>query len=92
VKLGFVQYRRGEAAEAEECYRAAVEVLEELYGPEHREVGWALTNRGLALRRLGETEKDRECQQRAHKIFVATYGEDDPQTQLVAGRLAGGEL
>ena len=78
-RVGVFHEYQGRLADAAECFRRAVAVAEECFGPEDHRVAASLGNLGRALRQQGELAKARRCLERALRAEEAAYGPDHPE-------------
>lgn len=72
--LGLVHFRLGDLEKAEELFRSAVELREEIYRDAHPEQAQSLTNLGLVLDAEGHGEEARELLEQALTIRRQTFG------------------
>jgi Tfp pilus assembly protein PilF len=74
-------------AGARKSYERALEIDENVYGPDHPEVATDVNNLGLALQKMGDLESARENLERSLEIFRHFLGEDHPTTKLARKNL-----
>ena len=80
--------RAGKYAEAVALARQQVESLEKKYGPDHRDVGSALSNLGYAYANQGRDGEAEPLYKRAIAILERTVGTDSPEVAATMSNLA----
>ncbi|MEM6989094.1 MAG: protein kinase [Myxococcota bacterium] len=85
---GYAQGALGELREAEATFRRAIEIEEEVLGPEHPRVAQVLTGLAAALGALGESEAALVALERAAAITRAAYPPGHSAQLLVRHNIA----
>lgn len=78
--------------QAAEVAEEALELLEEIHGPDHRDVGEAFTVLGLSRRDLGRFEDAERTLKRAYEVLVATDGPDAQESTVKACEYLAGVM
>ncbi|MBV1862483.1 MAG: serine/threonine-protein kinase [Nannocystaceae bacterium] len=89
-KLGMIDALQGNHAAAEEHYRAALELRQELLGPEHPSVGGAFGNLGILALERGHLDDAEEYMLKCLSILSVALGPQHPKvgdTHAVLGQL-----
>jgi tetratricopeptide (TPR) repeat protein len=73
ITSGLVYYRSARGAEAEDCMKAALQIAESHYGPNHPVVAFALKNCETVLRKLGKKREASICRERARHIMAENH-------------------
>jgi tetratricopeptide (TPR) repeat protein len=76
--LADVEHATGRLAEAQDQYRQALSLEEELLGTNHPEVGLVANNLGTLLRELGRHNEAADCHRRALRIAEQAYPPSHP--------------
>jgi tetratricopeptide (TPR) repeat protein len=79
---------RGRPADAKPLHERALALSEAVHGPDHPDVGPALTHLAQTLQDLGQPGAARPLQERALAIGEAAYGPDHPTVALRLNNLA----
>jgi tetratricopeptide (TPR) repeat protein len=70
---------RADAFVAEECFQKALEIVEKVYDPNHREIATVLMNLGIVKNAYNKPEEAKALFERALSIYKATFG-PNPRT------------
>jgi tetratricopeptide (TPR) repeat protein len=84
--------KANEPQQAAEVAEQALHLLEEIHGPDHRDVGEALTVLGLSQRDLGRFEDAEQTLKRAYEVLLATDGPDAQESTVKAGEYLAGVM
>ena len=87
VCIGQYQRGRGKYREAKETTQRGIAIMETIFGPEHRDVGVALTRLSVVTRELGELALAREIAERALTIVELGYGPAHPEVAITLTNL-----
>jgi len=71
----------GDLQEAKKCFERALQIAEEVYGPDHPTVARDVNNLGSVLQDMGDLQEAKKCYERALKIRRACLGKDHPLTK-----------
>jgi tetratricopeptide (TPR) repeat protein len=80
-QLGNVHYRRGHYPDAQTAHERAVELGEAALGPDHPDVGRAISNLGESHRCQGHIDEAERCFRRSIEIWEQAFG---PEHSLLA--------
>jgi len=72
-------YKRIDTCTAEECFQKALEIVEKVYDPNHREIATVLINLGIVKNAYNKPEEAKALFERALNIYKATFG-PNPRT------------
>ncbi len=86
--VGLLRKHQSRFEEARARWERALELYEELYGPDHYLVATVLMNVGTAHRAAGELDAAQAAQRRALEIREGIYGPNHPETASVVVNLA----
>lgn len=90
--LGLVLHEQGEYGEAEETYRKALDMQQEIYGEIHPAVSTTLNSLASLLQTTGSYDESEALHRRALGIREAIYGSDHPRVATSLVNLSGALL
>jgi tetratricopeptide (TPR) repeat protein len=79
-RVGRLEHKRGDFAEARELEQKTVDALRDLVGEDHPDTLAAMNNLGLTLYHNGELREALQIQERAAKASARSLGETHPST------------
>jgi tetratricopeptide (TPR) repeat protein len=80
---------RADFSQALACYRRALQIYENIFGPNHAYVAITLNNLGSVLLDLGDLSGAKDCFELALRIDETTYGPDHPDVANRVNNLGG---
>ncbi len=86
--MSLVLYHAQEYAEAQRAAEEALEINEQNLGANHPQVAYACLSLGWNLGAAGDFGRAKSLNERAYRIFLATYGPDDVRTLDALDRVA----
>ena len=89
INLGRVYHSLNRVEEAQRALRQAIQLGEEVYGPDHQKLGVSFNLEGIIAHSKGLHEEAKGLFSRAHGIFSSTLGPDDYLTAQTSINVAG---
>ncbi len=86
-QLGYHLHRNADLEGAKEYYSRALEIDEDILGPDHETMVIRNNNLGLVLRELGDLDEARVRFERALEIDEAILGSDHPEVAIIINNL-----